>query len=203
MRPGRPNFGAMLFPNLRDTRLVLASKSPRRVQLLEGLGVPFDVRTREVNEQFPPHLRGEEIPLYLAKLKADAFADTMQDDELVITADTVVWVNDHVLNKPADENEAMDMLRELSGRTHTVYTAVCLSSRSRTHSFFDATHVSFVPLGDELIRHYVDTCRPFDKAGAYGAQEMIGYIAIDRIEGSYFNVMGLPIHKLFAALREW
>jgi len=173
------------------------------MHLLEGLGVPFEVRTREVEEDFPTHLKAGDIPLYLAGKKADAFHPGLHQEELVITADTVVWINDHVLNKPLDEEEAVQMLTELSGATHHVYTGVCLSSASRRETFVDETRVSFVPLSEDIIRHYVRTCKPFDKAGAYGAQEMIGYIAIDRIEGSYFNVMGLPVHRLYSVLRAW
>lgn len=193
----------MIFPNLKEVQLVLASKSPRRVQLLEGLGVPFTIRTREVQEDFPSELRAEEIALFLAQKKGDAFLDDMSDSELVITADTIVWVNEHVLNKPANEDEALAMLNELSGNTHKVFTGVCLTSLKRRVSFYDETLVSFVQLSEEVLRHYIRTCQPFDKAGAYGAQEFIGYTAIDRIAGSYFNVMGLPTHRLFEELRRW
>lgn len=193
----------MILPNLNETQLILASKSPRRVQLLEGLGVSFEIRTREVDEEFPLNLSGAEIPVYLAQKKAEAFRNEITDRDLVITADTVVWVNDHVLNKPADHNEAFTMLKELSGRTHKVFTGVCLTSASRSEVFYDETRVTFGELTDEVISHYIHVCRPYDKAGAYGAQEMIGYIAISRIEGSYFNVMGLPVHLLYQRLRRW
>ncbi len=183
--------------------LILASKSPRRQQLLHGLGLSFEVRTKDVDEDFPTHLRAAEIPLYLCEMKADAFIPGMKDHEMLITADTVVWVNDHVLNKPADEQEAFSMIRELSGQRHTVYTGVCLTTTTHRKSFTDATDVFFHPLSDEEIWHYIRGYHPFDKAGSYGAQDFIGYIGIERIEGSYFNVMGLPVHKVYQALKTW
>jgi septum formation protein len=181
-------------------KIVLASKSPRRHQLLQGLDVPFTVRTMEVDEVFPEHLQREEIPLYLSQLKAEAFKPTLAADELVITADTVVWVNNTVLNKPTSAEEAATMLRQLSANTHQVYTAVTLTSAAHAHSFFDTTNVSFRPLSEREIDYYVEKYQPYDKAGAYGAQEWIGYIGMDRLEGSYFNVMGLPVHKLYVEL---
>lgn len=186
-----------------DWKLVLASKSPRRQQLLQGLDVPFTVRTMEVDEVFPEHLQREEIPLYLSKLKAEAFKPTLQHQELVITADTVVWINNSVLNKPESAEEAREMLRLLSGNTHQVYTAVTLTSSQHSLSFFDQTDVTFRQLTAEEMAYYVEKYRPFDKAGAYGAQEWIGYIAMERLVGSYFNVMGLPVHKLYQALQQF
>jgi septum formation protein len=193
----------MLLTNLRDKRIILASKSPRRQQLLSGLELDFEVRTKDVNEDFPAHLTEQAIPMYLAQVKADAFLPELKADELLITADTIVWINGHVLNKPDDDQSAIDMITELSGRTHTVYTGVCISDHHRQVCFYDATRVTFTHLGQDEIEYYVKHYRPFDKAGAYGVQELIGYIGIERLEGSYFNVMGLPVHALYAELRKW
>jgi len=193
----------MLWQNLKDLRIILASKSPRRQQLLSGLEIEFEVRTKEVDETFPEDLQEEAIPLFLSRLKAEAFRGELLPDELLLTADTIVWVNGHVLNKPDNEVEALAMLLELNGTAHSVYTGVCLTTSERQECFFDETKVSFVQLSEDELRHYVERYKPFDKAGSYGAQELIGYIAIDRIEGSYFNVMGLPLHKLYDCLRKW
>lgn len=190
-----------LLPRIADKRVVLASKSPRRKQLMEGLAIPFTVRTLDVDESFDNALQREHIPLYLAAKKAAAFRESMEAHELIVTADTVVWVNDHVLNKPETEEEALHMLRELSGNVHHVYTGVSILTVEKQETFFDETLVKFRSLTEEELRFYVRTYKPFDKAGAYGAQEFIGYIGIDRLEGSYFNVMGLPVHKLYEALR--
>jgi septum formation protein len=191
----------MLLQNLAGKKIILASKSPRRQQLIAGLELPFEIRTMEVDEDFPADLKAQEIPIFLSKLKAEAFKPTMSDDEIIITADTVVWINDHVMNKPADRNEAIAMISELSGSQHTVYTAVTIFSLEKELTFYDEAKVFFVPLAPFEIEHYVDQYKPFDKAGAYGVQELIGYIGIEKIEGSYFNVMGLPIQKLYAELK--
>lgn len=181
-------------------RLILASKSPRRQQLLSGLGFNFEIVTREVDESFPPHLKAQEIPLYLSKIKAEAFNDLQDDKTIVLTADTVVWINDKVLNKPENEEEAYQMLRLLSGNMHEVFTGVTISSKFKHQSFFSKTNVYFKHLSDEEIWYYIKNFQPFDKAGAYGAQEWIGYIAIEKIEGSYFNVMGLPVKEVYEEL---
>lgn len=184
-------------------RLILASKSPRRQQLLSGLGFNFEIVTREVNEDFPSHLKAQEIPLYLSKIKAEAFHDLLDNNTVVLTADTVVWINDKVLNKPENENEAFEMLRLLSGNMHEVFTGVTISSAFKQQSFFNKTNVYFKELSDEEIWHYINNYQPYDKAGAYGAQEWIGYIAIEKIEGSYFNVMGLPVKEVYEELMKF
>lgn len=184
-------------------RLILASKSPRRQQLLSGLGFNFEIVTRDVDESFPSYLKAHEIPLYLSKLKAEAFNDLLDDKTIVITADTVVWINDKVLNKPENEEEAYQMLRLLSGNMHEVFTGVTIKSKFKHQSFFCKTNVYFKHLSDEEIWYYIKNYQPFDKAGAYGAQEWIGYIAIEKIEGSYFNVMGLPVKEVYEELRKF
>lgn len=181
-------------------RLILASKSPRRQQLLSGLGFNFEIVTREVDESFPSNLKAQEIPLYLSKIKAEAFSDLLDNNTVVLTADTVVWINDKVLNKPENEEEAYEMLKLLSGNMHEVFTGVTISSVFKQQSFFNKTNVYFKELSDEEIWHYIKKYEPFDKAGAYGAQEWIGYIAIEKIEGSYFNVMGLPVKEVYEEL---
>ncbi|TND05900.1 MAG: septum formation protein [Bacteroidetes bacterium] len=191
----------MVFPDqLKKYRFILASKSPRRQYLLKELGIPFELRTKEVDEHFPAELKREEIPLYLSKLKADAFEGELDENTIVITADTIVWINDHVLNKPADHAEAVQMLRELSGNRHEVYTGVCLKSKNKEVCFHARTDVYFKKLSDAEIDFYINTCQPFDKAGAYGAQEWVGYVGIEKIEGTYFNVMGLPLYELYREL---
>lgn len=190
-----------MYPErLKQFRFILASKSPRRQFLMRELGIPFDLVTKEVDESFPEHLQGEEIPLYLCRKKADAFDHELDDKTIVITADTVVWINHHVLNKPADEAEARVMLRELSGNRHEVYTGVCLKSKHKEIAFAVRTDVFFKELTDGEIDYYVKTYNPLDKAGSYGAQEWIGYIGVEKIEGSYFNVMGLPVKEMYEAI---
>jgi len=183
--------------NIHQFDIILGSGSPRRKFLLEELGWKFTVKVKDVEENFDPTLKREEIPLYLCELKASAFKNELKDNTLVITADTVVWINDRVLNKPADSDEAKSMIRMLSGNTHEVITAFCLLTKSGMKSYYSITKVTFKPLTDEEINYYIDTYKPFDKAGAYGAQEWIGYVGVERIEGSYFNVMGLPVRELY------
>jgi len=190
-----------MLENLEKYKVVLASNSPRRKELLDGLGIAYEVKTLPgIDESYPAHLQGEEIPLYIAKSKAAAYLNQLVSNELIITADTVVWVADKVLGKPADKTEAIEMLQLLSGKTHQVITAVCLLTRTFQHTFTALTEVSFARLSNEEINYYVDTYQPFDKAGAYGIQEWIGFIGVERISGSYFNVMGLPIQKLYREL---
>ena len=193
----------MILKNLKNKKLVLASKSPRRQQLLAGMDVEFEVRTKDVDESCPAALRGGEIPSYLAKVKADAFRQELAPNEVLITADTVVWVDDQVLNKPENREEAISMLKLLSGNVHHVYTGVSVVSKDKSVVFVDETKVEFVLLNDEEIAHYIDKYKPYDKAGSYGVQEFIGYIGINRLEGSYFNVMGLPVHKLYEVLKDF
>ena len=190
------------MPFLIGKKIVLASKSPRRQELLRGLGVDFELRTKEVEEDFPDHLQGGEIAMYLANKKADAFLNDLASDELVITADTIVWVDGQVLNKAADKAEAQAMLRLLSGKTHEVITGVCLTTTQRRIAFTDVTEVTFAELSDDEIDFYIEQYKPFDKAGAYGIQEFIGYIGVTQLKGSYFNVVGLPIQRVYAGLKE-
>ena len=183
--------------------LILASNSPRRRQLLTDLGLKYEIRLREVNEDFPPHLRRAEVAEYLAARKAAAYADDLAADEIVITADTIVCLGDDVLNKPADPAEAAAMLTRLQGRAHDVFTGVSLRcGDGRQVVFSDQTTVHFRPLSPTEIAFYIANYQPFDKAGAYGAQDWIGMVAITRLEGSYFNVMGLPVHRLWAELEQ-
>ena len=179
-------------------KIILASNSPRRKELLAGLDVDFEVRVlKNIDESYPSDLPTKDIAEYISKKKAAAYRETMADDELVITADTIVVLDGHIFGKPADEQEAAAMLRMLSGKTHQVITGVCLTSRQTQRAFSVSSDVTFKAFTDEEIDYYVKTYKPLDKAGAYGIQEWIGYISIERIEGSYYNVMGLPVHKLF------
>jgi septum formation protein len=192
----------MVIDNINKYRLILASASPRRQQLLRDLGLKFDVIVKEYDETFPDYLRGEEIALYLAKEKIKMFRSEIADNEIVITADTIVWCRHRVLGKPLDEQEATDMIRELSGSTHEVITGVSVYSLRGERTFSDTTKVTFDYLSDDEIGYYVENFRPYDKAGAYGIQEWIGIAACCRIEGSYFNVVGLPVQKLYRALQD-
>lgn len=180
--------------------LILASNSPRRQQLLREMGLDFSIRVKDTAEEFPADMPLAEVPEYLAKKKALAFVDELTD-QVVLTADTVVIVEGRILNKPADANEARRMLRTLSGRMHEVVTGVCLLTREGVQTFSDCVRVYFSPLSDAEIAYYITHYRPFDKAGAYGAQDWLGLVGIERIEGSYFTVMGLPTHKVYAALQ--
>ncbi|MDX1629384.1 MAG: Maf family nucleotide pyrophosphatase [Fulvivirga sp.] len=182
--------------------LILASKSPRRQQLLKDAGFTFDVKSREVDEAFPKHLPVQEVARYLATKKADAFTDELKD-QVVITADTVVIIEEEILEKPKDNQEAFEMLQKLSGKRHQVITGVCIKDQEKSVSFDDTTTVFFKQLTEDEIKYYVNKFQPFDKAGAYGIQEWIGMIGIEQIEGSYFNVVGLPIHKVYAALMDF
>lgn len=188
------------FPSFSHLKLILASKSPRRQYLLKELGLSFEIITKEVDETFPSELKAQEIPLYLCEHKANAFDRELNDNTIVITADTIVWVEGQVLNKPVDYADAVRMLELLSGKMHEVYTAVCLKSKKHTSSFYALTKVYFKHLSPEEIHYYVTNYQPYDKAGAYGAQEWIGYIGVEKIEGSYFNVMGLPVKELYEEL---
>ena len=183
-------------------KIILSSNSPRRKQLLAGLDIPFEVRVLDdIDESYPPTLSVQEIPQYIAKAKAKAYLPTMAADELVITADTVVVLGSEVLGKPADRDEAISMLHELSGQTHQVITGVTLTTKERQMSFSVETDVTFKNLSDEEIDYYVTHYRPFDKAGAYGIQEWIGHIGVTGMSGSYFNVMGLPVQRIYEALK--
>lgn len=182
--------------------IILASNSPRRKELLAGLGFDYEVRTLpDIDESYPAHLRGGDIPLYISKEKADAYKPMLQPGELIITADTIVWLNGEVLGKPRDREDAINMLHKLSGNTHEVFTGVTLTTTEKQRSFYAETKVTFARLTDEEIVYYVDKYQPFDKAGSYGVQEWIGFIGVERIEGSYFNVMGLPVQRLYRELK--
>ena len=183
-------------------KLILASNSPRRKELLAGLGLPFEVRVlQDIDESYPDDLPVSEVALYIAGKKADAYRTIVNDDELIITADTVVIVGDEILGKPVDEADAERMLRQLSGRIHQVTTGVCLLTASQERRFAVTTDVTFKELSDEEIRYYVTTYKPFDKAGAYGIQEWIGYIGVTCLHGSYYNVMGLPVQRIYETIR--
>ncbi|MGQ0828303.1 MAG: Maf-like protein [Bacteroidota bacterium] len=190
----------MEFEDLKKYRLILASKSPRRQYLLKELGLNFDVHIKEVDEIFPDNLKAQEISLYLSRKKAEAFSEALSDNTIVITADTIVWIENQVLNKPENFEDAVRMLKLLSGKVHEVYTGVCLKSKTKTRAFYSLTKVYFKTLSQQEIEYYINNFNPYDKAGAYGAQEWIGYIAIEKIEGSYFNVMGLPVRELYEEL---
>jgi len=190
----------MIHEKLKDYKIILGSQSPRRHLLLKGLDVPFEVRISETEEIYPAHLKREEIALYLCEMKASAFEKELDDKTLLITADTIVWINNHVLGKPKDHDDAIAILTELSGNMHEVITGVCLKTNKKTSSFFALTKVFFKKLTLDEIEYYISNYKPWDKAGAYGAQEWIGYVAIERIEGSYFNVMGLPTRVLYQEL---
>lgn len=184
-------------------KILLASNSPRRKELLAGLDIDFEVKVlKGIDESYPSSLTGGDIPLYIAEKKAAAYEALLDDDTLIITADTIVWLDGEVLGKPADEAEACNMLRKLSGKTHQVFTGVCLLSKQLKESFSCQSDVTFCTLSDEQIAYYVNKYKPLDKAGAYGVQEWIGYVGVERIEGSYFNVMGLPVQRLSKALNK-
>lgn len=188
--------------NLKKYHVVLASNSPRRRELLAGLGIDYEVMVLpDVEESYPSNLPVEEIPVYIAKEKAAAYRQVMSDRDLIITADTVVVVGSQVLGKPATLDEARRMLHILSGRTHQVMTGVCLTTSLRQKAFVVSTDVTFKTLSDEEIDYYVDHYRPLDKAGAYGVQEWIGYIGVTGLHGSYFNVMGLPVQRIYQELQ--
>ena len=186
---------------VKNYKLVLASNSPRRKELLAGLGVPFEVRVlKDIDEQYPDSLSVDEVARYIAQEKAAAYRRIISPDELIITADTVVIVGDEILGKPVDEADAVKMLKLISGRTHQVTTGVCLLTTEQERCFDVTTDVTFKTLSDEEIHYYVDRYRPFDKAGAYGIQEWLGYAACTGIEGSFYNVMGFPVHKVYDEL---
>ncbi len=187
--------------NLAEYDVILASQSPRRHELLAKLGVEFDVQTVDVEEDFPPELQGATIVEFLAKKKADAFP--IQSRQLVVTADTIVWHNGRLFGKPRDVAHAKTMLAELSGQTHEVFTGVGLTTCDKQRIFSVRSEVTFAPLTTDEIDYYVETFCPMDKAGAYGIQEWIGFVGIEGISGSFWNVMGLPIQRLYQELRRF
>lgn len=192
-----------MLDNLKKYKIILASNSPRRRELLSGLGVDYEVKiVPGIDETYPESLNGEDIPVYIAQEKANAYRTSLQPDELVITADTIVYVDGMVLGKPEDEADACRMLRMLSGRTHQVITGVCLTTVDFQKSFASVTEVTFDTLSDEEIGYYVEKYRPMDKAGSYGVQEWIGFVGVTGLKGSYYNVMGLPVQRLYKELKE-
>ena len=194
----------MLYETLRKYDIVLGSGSPRRKYLLEEMGLSFRVMVNSsLEETWPEELSREGIPVYLAELKAEHLMEKVPENTLLITADTIVWLGGEVINKPAGREEALKMLRQLSGNMHEVLTGVCLRTSSGKHSFYASSLVWFTGLSDEEITYYVDHYEPFDKAGAYGIQDWIGYIGVEKIEGSYFNVMGLPLQRMYHELKSF
>lgn len=192
-----------MLNNLKKYNVILASNSPRRRELLGGLGIEYQVMTIPgIDESYPESLKGEEIPIHISQKKAEAYLQQMQDNDLIITADTIVYQDGMVLGKPADEAEAIKMLQLLSGHTHQVITGVSVVTKQKVKSFAVTTQVTFASLTDEEIQYYVQHYRPYDKAGSYGIQEWIGFIGVTGIEGSYFNVMGLPVQRLYTELKQ-
>ena len=192
----------IMLENLKKYSVILASKSPRRQELLRGMGVTFAVQTKETPEDYPATLPLDEVPQYLSLQKSLAFSDDeLPADYLLITADTVVISENEILGKPKDAADAFRMLSQLSGRVHHVVTGVTVRSSQKTESFAATSMVTFAPLEKDEIDYYIAHCQPFDKAGAYGIQEWIGYVGISGLEGSFYNVMGLPTRKLFVALK--
>lgn len=190
----------MLQEKLADSEIILGSKSPRRVEILKTAGVPFEQKLISVDEHYDKKFSPPVITTYLAEKKGKAYQIDLKKNQTVITADTIVAQNEKILQKPRDEKEAFNMLRQISGKKHEVYTGVALTNMEKQKSFFDVTEVYFLPLSDEVIDHYIQQYQPFDKAGAYGIQDWIGYIGVEKIIGSFYNVMGLPIHKLIQEL---
>ncbi|MBC7747265.1 MAG: septum formation protein Maf [Methylotenera sp.] len=190
----------MLRNQLKKYRLILASGSPRRQQFFKDLDLDFEIRLKEIEEIYPPELNGHEITTYLAKLKASAFEGELQPHEILITSDTIVWHNNKALGKPKNEQEAYEILKSLSNATHEVITSVCFKTNQKVDVLYEITKVTFNELSDESIWFYLENYKPYDKAGAYGIQEWIGFIGVAKIEGSYANVMGMPTDKVFEYL---
>jgi septum formation protein len=189
----------MILENLNQKRIILASGSPRRQEILTSIGVDFEVKLRSVDEVFSETLQHHEISDYLAQLKADQFQD-LKPDDIVITGDTIVWHQHKALNKPQNRNEAIEMLSSLSSKTHEVISSVCIKTQDKTETLYDSTEVTFKALSKDEISYYIDTYSPYDKAGAYGIQEWIGQIGISEIKGSFYTVMGFPIHLVYSKL---
>lgn len=187
----------MLNEKFNKHRIILASGSPRRQQFLKELDVDFEIHLKDIEEIYPEHLQAEEITNFLAKLKAAAFVEDLEENDILITSDTIVWLNNKALGKPKDYDDAFEMLTEMSGTTHKVITSVCLKTIDKEVVFYEETLVTFTELSSEEIKYYLDNYKPFDKAGSYGIQEWIGLVAITKIEGSYANVVGLPTHRLY------
>jgi len=190
----------MLNEKLKDYHIILASASPRRHTFLKSMNIDFEVRLQPVDEIYPKYLKGTEITNYLAKLKAEAFSNDLKQNDILITSDTIVWLEDKAVEKPKDETDAFRMIKSLSNKTHEVMTSICFTQTSKQQLVNTTTKVTFKALSDEEIWYYVNHYKPLDKAGAYGIQEWIGAIAITQIEGSYNNVVGLPTHLLYETL---
>ena len=194
----------LLHEKLKDYRLLLASQSPRRRELIAGCGLPYELAPKyDCEEWYPAEMAAEEVPVYLSQLKSKVYPGTLAPNDILLTADTVVVLNGEVLGKPRGREDAVGMLHRLSGHRHTVVSGITFRTAERMHSFEARTNVWFRALGDDEIQYYVDTFQPFDKAGSYGIQEWIGYTAIQRIEGSFYNVMGLPIQKVYTELNQF
>ena len=191
----------MLQQALQDYHLILASGSPRRQQFFKDLGLEFEVRLKPIKEEYPQRLRHFEISDYLAQLKALPFKEELNSNDILITSDTIVWHENKALGKPSSRAHAFNMIKSLSGNTHEVITSVCFTTSSIQKTVNATTKATFKNLNDSEIEYYIDLCKPFDKAGAYGIQEWIGHIGITKIEGSYFNVVGLPTHLVYETLQ--
>lgn len=193
-----------MLENISKYHIILGSNSPRRKELLSGLDINYEViQVPEVEEVYPATLWKEEIPVYLSKLKASAYMPHMKDNSMLITADTIVWLSGKVYGKPSSESEASDILHALSGKTHEVITGVCITTKEKQVAFYAISKVKFSKLSQEEIDYYIKKYKPYDKAGAYGVQEWIGYIGVESLEGSFYNVMGLPVRLLYKYLKDW
>lgn len=193
----------MLNTILQHKNIILASGSPRRQQFFKEMDLAFSIRLKEVEEIYPNHLKAAEITNFLAELKANAFENELKENDILITSDTIVWLDGKALGKPKDYDNAFKMLQELGGQTHEVITSVCMKTSTKTETFHCVTKVTFATLAEEHIRYYLDQYKPFDKAGSYGIQDWIGLIGIEKIEGSYTNVVGLPTEMLFQKLMHY
>lgn len=193
----------MLNKILHHKNIILASGSPRRQQFFKEMDLNFSIQLKDVEEIYPNHLKAEEITNFLAELKANAFENELKENDILVTSDTIVWLNEKALGKPKDYDDAFKMLKQLANQTHEVITSVCLKSVSKVDIFHCTTKVTFAALSDENIRYYLDNYKPFDKAGSYGIQDWIGLIGISKIEGSYTNVVGLPTEMLFQKLMHY
>lgn len=192
-----------MLDNLKNKKIILASKSPRRQELLKGLGLNFEVRTKDIEETYPSDLKAEDVPVFLSEKKANEFLHELKENEIIITSDTIVIHQGKILEKPLSKEHAQQMLRLLADSEHTVVTGVCIQSTEKKVVFSDQTQVVFNPLSDAEINFYIDNYKPFDKAGSYGAQDWIGFVAIKNLTGSYFNVMGLPVHRVYEELKKF
>ncbi len=193
----------MLNEQLISKNIILASGSPRRQQFLKDLEIDFTIQLKPVEELYDPELKEAEITDFLSKLKAAPFKESLKPEDILITSDTIVWSDGEALGKPTDAKNAYDIIKSLSGKTHSVISSVCLTSTKKQHIFSDVTYVTIKELSDEEINYYIKNFNPYDKAGAYGIQEWFGYIAVEKIEGSFFNVMGFPIHKFYKEILEF